>query len=83
MDEEKQASVPYFVHEGIMDKMERMNVRMHSALRIVCLTLIVVTLLFVAGYTVNNRNWMRYAEHLEERSRPEVTDAGVHEQPYP
>lgn len=74
-EEERQANVPYFIHEGMMERMDMNNKRMHSALRIICITLIAVTLLFVAAYTVNNMNWMRYA-----RSISEGRDAGVHEQ---
>lgn len=103
MDEkEKQASVPYFIHEGVMTRMERVietmkesgadsmgkmkeavqemsenNKRMLSALRTVCIALVLAVIVFVIGYTINNNSWIRYVEGLHT----EVTDAGVYEQP--
>lgn len=71
-EQEKQAVVPYFVHEGDM-------VKMGMALRTVCITLVLVVILFVTGYTINNNNWLRYVEKLQT-SQTEVADAGIHQQ---
>ena len=80
-DQEKQAAVPYFIHEGVMtrmdmamDKMGESNKRMLSALRTVCITLVVVVVLFVAGYTINNNNWIRYVEQLQAQQAEGVKD---------
>ena len=71
---EKQATVPYFVHEGQMARMERI-IRMLAALLVAC----------VALFVVNNVIWMRYTSKQVELARGQgVSDAGgVHEQPNP
>ena len=83
-ENEKQASVPYFIHEGdmarmdmAMDRMVTAMDKMKYALRTVCLTLVLVVLLFVVAYTINNNNWRKYVERMQT----EVTDAGIHQQP--
>lgn len=63
--EKAMASVPYFVHEGMIDKMERANRRMQQALFTVCLTLVIAVAIFVAGYTINNNRWIEYAQALQ------------------
>ena len=74
--DEKQACVPYFVHEGIMTHYSRANRRMLIALVCVCVTFIVTILVFVNGYTQREKNW------LDTLQRTGVTD-GVYEQSGP
>jgi len=74
--EEKQACVPYFVHEGVMDHYSRANKRMLIALIIVCITFITTIIVFVTGYTQREKNW------LDTLQRTGVTD-GVQEQSGP
>lgn len=82
-ENEKQASVPYFIHEGdmarmdmAMDRMVTAMDKMKYALRTVCLTLVLVVLLFVVAYSRNNdmvdklRGMMQDAP--DERSRQEL-----------
>ena len=95
---EKQAAVPYFIHEGDMTRMDmamdkllesnknmlEANKHMRDALRLVCITLIAVVVIFVIGfvigYTVNNNNWIRYAETLQtEDANHGEQQAGVYE----
>lgn len=71
--EDKQASVPFFVHEATMDKMDTNNKRMLIALITVCLTLILTVAAFLRAYTSMNNMWITYIEHTE------VTD-GIYEQ---
>ena len=66
--EQKQACVPYFVHEGIMTHYSRANKRMLIALAVVCLTFIVTICVFVTGYTQREKNW------LDTLQRVGVTD---------
>ena len=66
--EQKQACVPYFVHEGIMTHYSRANKRMLIALAVVCLTFIVTICVFVSGYTQREKNW------LDTLQRVGVTD---------
>ena len=66
--EQKQACVPYFVHEGIMSHYSRANKRMLIALAVVCVTFIVTICVFVSGYTQREKNW------LDTLQRVGVTD---------
>ena len=66
--EQKQACVPYFVHEGIMTHYSRANKRMLIALAVVCVTFIVTICVFVGGYTQREKNW------LDTLQRVGVTD---------
>jgi len=70
-EKENQAVVPYFIHEGMMTRMqmamenvEHGGKRMLIALWSVCITLLLAVIIFVAGYTINNQNWMKYTEQL-------------------
>jgi hypothetical protein len=74
--DEKQACVPFFVHEGIMDHYSRANRRMLIALLSVCITFIITIIIFTNSYTKREANW------LDTLQRVGVTD-GVHEQPDP
>ena len=74
--EQKQACVPYFVHEGIMTHYSRANKRMLIALAVVCLTFIVTICVFVSGYTQREKNW------LDTLQRVGVTD-GTNQQTGP
>lgn len=48
-----------------MAKMDKSNKHMHDSLRNVCITLIIIAVLFVVGYTINNMNWLHYVETLK------------------
>ena len=74
--EDKQACVPYFVHEGVMDHYSRANRRMLIALVVVCITFITTIIVFVTVYTQREKNW------LDTLQRVGVTD-GIHEQSDP
>lgn len=54
--EEKQACVPFFVHENVLMHYNRANQRMLVALIAVCVTLLLVILVFVNGYTEREKN---------------------------
>ena len=68
--EQEQASVPYFIHEGQMARMERV-------IRILAVLLILTVALFI----VNNVVWMRYTDAQVQQVRTEVSNDGVHQQP--
>ena len=72
--DDRQACVPFFVHENTMMHYNAANRRMLIALVTVCLTFILTIIIFVSGYTQREKNW------LETIQRNGVTD-GVHEQP--
>jgi len=69
--DDKQASVPYFVHEGAMARMERI-------IKILAWLLVAALIIFV----INNIIWMEYVERQrQETTIEEVVDAtGVYEQ---
>lgn len=72
--DDRQACVPFFLHENTMMHYNAANRRMLIALVTVCLTFILTIIIFVSGYTQREKNW------LETIQRTGVTD-GVHEQP--
>lgn len=80
---EEQASVPYFVHEGMMTRMEEYskaamdrisqnNHRMFVALVTVCITFVVTIIIFVVGYTVRNKHWIDCVQQLQQPAASEV-----------
>ena len=71
-EEQKQASVPYFVHEGTVARMERI-------IRILAGLLVASLIIFL----LNNLVWMRYTERQKTDAYMEGAHdaAGVHEQP--
>ena len=74
--EEKQACVPFFVHENSMMHYNHANRRMLIALICVCITFILTIIIFVGGYTKREKNW------LDTLQRTGVTN-GVSEQSSP
>ena len=74
-EEERQATVPYFVHEGVMARMERI-------FRITVGALILALAVSVISFVVNDSLWRSYCQKIEERYA-NGNDAGIHEQPDP
>ena len=75
--EEKQACIPFFVHENTMVHYNAANRRMLIALLSVCVTFILTIVIFVFGYTVREKNWL---DTLTRLNVTEVSD-GVQQQP--
>ena len=72
-ENENQASVPYFIHEGAMARMERI-------IRILAGLLVAALIIFV----INNIVWMKYVEHQRAETVIEgVVADGVYQQPDP
>ena len=76
--EEKQACVPFFLHENAMMHYNRANKRMLIALVTICVTLSIVIGIFVYGNTVREKQLI----DMVNQRITEVED-GVHEQPNP
>ena len=74
----KQACVPFFVHESAMMHYNKANKRMLIALVVVCFTLSIIIGIFVYGNTVREKQLI---DMINQRIT-EVAD-GVHEQPDP
>jgi hypothetical protein len=76
-ENEKQATVPYFVHEGMVARMERM-------FRITVCALVIALAVCVVSLVVNDTLWRKHCATLDARYQTvieEVQNAGVHEQP--
>ena len=76
MENEKQASVPYFIHEGALARMERI-------FRITVIALVVALAVAVGSLIANDIMWRRYCNALEERYAVTEVQDGVHEQSDP
>lgn len=76
--DEKQACVPFFVHENTMMHYNTANHRMLVALLCVCVTFILTIVIFVVGYTVREKNWLNTLTRITPAQ--EVQD-GVQQQP--
>ena len=78
--ESKQACVPFFVHENTMMHYSRANKRMLIALITVCVTFVITIAVFVAGYTVREKNWLDTLTRIQTPDSLEVQN-GVQQQP--
>ena len=77
MDNERKVSA--FEHENSLMHYGMVNKRSMIMLIAVCVTFVLITLIFVIGYTVRERNWLDTLTRIEAT---EVAD-GVHQQPNP
>lgn len=78
--DEKQACVPYFIHESTMMHYNHANKRMLIALLAVCITFILTIVIFVFGYTIREQNWLNTLKDITPQT--DVAD-GIHQQPNP
>ena len=51
-NEKKRATVDFFVHENDMMQKDINNERLHKTIRSICVTFIMIIVIFVAAYTV-------------------------------
>lgn len=78
-EKEHRASVDYFVHEGIVSRMERM-------FRITVFALILALVVCMVSFVINDSLWRRHCDTLEARYETvieEVQNAGVYQQSDP
>ena len=75
--ENKERTVSAFEHENSLMHYGMVNKRSMIMLISVCVTFVLITLIFVIGYTVREKNWL---ETLTRIGVTEVAD-GVHQQP--
>ena len=66
-DKERQAEVPFFVHEGVIERMDRVNKRMLVSLLAVCITLALTASAAIFGLVYTNRMWMQHVDSLREQ----------------
>ena len=75
-ENEKQATVQYFVHEGMVARMERM-------FKITVCALVIALAVSVISLVINDAQWRRYCDTLDARYQlvvEEVRNAGVYQQ---
>lgn len=77
--DERQACVPFFLHENAMMHYNHANKRMLVALVTVCITFILTIVIFVVGYTVREKNWLKTLKDMN----PQMMEVhnGVQQQP--
>ena len=78
--DEKQACVPFFVHENTMMHYNNANHRMLVALLCVCVTFVLTIVIFVVGYTVREKNWLNTLTRI---TPAQEVQNGVQQQPDP
>ena len=74
--------VSRFTHENALWHYGEVNKRSLRALVAVCITFVVITAIFVIGYTVREKNWLDYVSKLQAPVA-EVAADGIHEQQNP
>ena len=77
--ENKERTVSAFEHENSLMHYGMVNKRSMIMLISVCVTFVLITLIFVIGYTIREKNWL---DTLTRVGVTEVAD-GVHQQPNP
>lgn len=78
---EQTRTISAFEHENALMHYGMVNRRSMIMLISVCVTFILITLTFVIGYTIREKNWL----DTLSRITPTVTEVsnGVHQQPNP
>ena len=78
-NETNPACVPFFLHENAMMHYNVANKRMLTALIAVCITFVLTIVIFVYGYTIRERNWLRTLTEMTMPTATEVSIGAVHE----
>ena len=76
---ENERKVSAFEHENSLMHYGMVNRRSMIMLISVCVTFVLITLIFVIGYTIREKNWLNTLTRI---GVTEVSD-GVHQQPDP
>ena len=79
--EKNTTCIPFFVAENQVMHMDATNKRMLVALLAVCITFILTIVVFVAGYTVREKNWLDTISRLTPAT--EVAADGSQQQSIP
>lgn len=82
MNEEKERTITWYEHEDALMHYGRVNFRSMVTTIAVCVTFVIITAIFVIGYTVREKNWLETIANLKTPVIAEVQD-GIHEQPDP
>lgn len=76
---EEPKTIPFFVAESTSMHLSRANKRMLLALIVVCVTFILTIIVFVAGYTVREQNWLNTLLTLNDNTPVSEVLNGVHQ----
>lgn len=79
MENKNERTVSAFEHENSLMHYGMVNKRSMIMLISVCITFVLITLIFVIGYTIREKNWLNTLTRI---GVTEVAD-GVHQQPDP
>ena len=79
MENKSERMVSAFEHENSLMHYGMVNKRSMIMLISVCITFVLITLIFVIGYTIREQNWLNTLTRI---GVTEVAD-GVHQQPNP
>lgn len=82
MDENKPRTISAFEHENAIMHYGMVNRRSMIMLISVCVTFVLITLIFVIGYTVREKHWLDTLTQINP-AVSEVADDGIHQQPNP
>ena len=81
---EQQATVQYFVHEGMIERMKQMHEaamgRMERIFRITVIALVAALVAALMALLINDARWRSYCDAIEDKYHVEATPT-VHEQP--
>ena len=81
MENKEVRKVTAFEHENALMHYGMVNRRSMIMLISVCITFILITLIFVIGYTIREKNWLDTLTRINPVA--EVAADGVHQQPNP
>ena len=68
---EGEEKIPLYQAEKIAMYQNFANQRAHRTTLIVCVTFILITIIFVVGYTIREKNWLNTIQHI---NTPTVTE---------
>ena len=73
-ENEEMEKIPLYMAEKIAMYQNFANKRAHRITAIVCLTFILITIIFVVGYTIREKNWLNTIQHINTPAVAEVAD---------
>lgn len=87
-EEQKRATIDFFVHENDMMQKDLDNERLHKTIHALCVTFIAIIVIFVATYTIRTSIWLKTFSRMNEiiaelagRNAPAEVHDAVHQQP--
>ena len=80
--DDKPATITVFEHENAMMHKDKDCERMKNIVIAVCVSFVLITIIFVTGYTIRTRIWLDTILQLQARAPvTEVVDHGLYQQP--